>query len=124
MSSIEAEFTALCDAGKAILYIRSILSENGVDQNEAMTLFIDNNGTLLVGNAQQPTCQAQHMDIKHFPLLDLIECDLLIMKYINTSDNSVDALTEALARNFFYRYTKYILGQIIPSYTMAFAILD
>ena len=29
MSSTNAEFTAACDAGKAILYIRSIIEENG-----------------------------------------------------------------------------------------------
>ena len=67
MSSTEAEFTAACDAGKAILYVRSILNEIGVDQNEATTLFIDNNGALLMGNAQQPTRRTRHMDIKHFP---------------------------------------------------------
>ena len=55
MSSIKAEFTAACDAGKSILYIRSILDEINVPQDKATTLFIDNNGALLMAYAQQPT---------------------------------------------------------------------
>ena len=37
---MEAEFTAACDAGKAILYIRSILDEINVPQDKATTLYI------------------------------------------------------------------------------------
>ena len=55
MSSTKTEFVAACEAGKAILYIRSILEEINIPQNEATTLFIDNNGALLMANAQQPT---------------------------------------------------------------------
>ena len=66
MSTTKAEFTTACDARKAILYIRPILNEIGIDQNEATTLFIDNNGALLLDNAQQPTRRTRHMDIKTF----------------------------------------------------------
>ena len=120
LSSTEAEFTAACDAGKAILYVRSILDEIGVPQNEATTLFIDNNGALLMGNAQQPTRRTRHMDIKHFSLLDWIERELIIMQRINTSDNSADALTKSLGRTLHYRHTDYILGKLIPSYAAAY----
>ena len=120
LSSTEAEFTAACDAGKAILYVRSILDEIGIPQDEATTLFIDNNGALLMGNAQQPTRRTRHMDIKHFSLLDWIERELIIMKRIPTSDNCADALTKSLGRQLHYRHTDYILGKSIPSYAAAY----
>ena len=78
-SSTEAEFTAACDAGKAILYVRSILDEIGINQDLATSLYIDNNGALLMANAQQPTKRTKHMDIKNFGLLDWVERDLLIL---------------------------------------------
>ena len=123
MSSTEAEFTAVCDAGKAILYIRSILNQIGVNQNEATTLFIDNNGALLMGNAQQPTRRTRHMDIKHFSLLDWVERDLVFMKRINTTDNCADAMTKALGRTLHHRHNDYILGKIIPTYAAAYKTL-
>ena len=80
---------------KAILYIWYILDEINIPQDEATTLFIDNNGALLMANAQQPTRHTRHMDIKYFALTDWVERDLLIMKRINTTDNYSDSMTKA-----------------------------
>jgi hypothetical protein len=55
LSTTKAEFTAACDAGKSILYVRSILDEIQLPQEQATVLYIDNNGALMMGNAQQPT---------------------------------------------------------------------
>jgi hypothetical protein len=63
MSSTEAEFSAACNAAKSILYVYSILDELEVLQHHDTTLFIDNNGALMMGNAQQPTRRTHHMDI-------------------------------------------------------------
>jgi len=53
-SSTEAEFTAACDAGKMILFFRSILDDLGYEQADATVLYEDN-GALMMANAQQPT---------------------------------------------------------------------
>jgi dUTP pyrophosphatase len=116
MSSTEAEFSAACDAAKSILYVRSILEELEVSQHHATTLFIDNNGALMMGNAQQPTRRTRHMDIKKFVLIDWIEQDLLTMKYISTHDNYSDSMTKALGRQLHYRHFDYIMGRIRPNY--------
>ena len=116
MSSTEAEFSAACEAAKSILYIRSILDELGVQQYHATTLFIDNNGALMMGNAQQPTRRTRHMDIKKFVIVDWIEQDLLTLKYINTADNYSHAMTKALGRIQHYRHFDYVMGRDKPNY--------
>ena len=55
LSSTESEFTAACEAGESILYVRSILDQINLPQPDATVLYIDNNGALLMANAQQPT---------------------------------------------------------------------
>lgn len=117
LSSTEAEYTAACDAGKAILYVRYILDEINMPQESATTLYIDNNGALMMGNAQQPTRRTRHMDIKKFSLNDWIEKDIIIMKRIATKDNYSDGLTKNLGRQLFYRQFEYVLGKIRPSFT-------
>ena len=119
LSTTEAEFTAACDAGKAILYVRSILDEINTPQDTATTLFIDNNGALLMGNAQRPTRRTRHMDLKKFVLLDWIKRDLMIMKRVKTTDNSADALTKQTGRQLFYRHFDFIMGRIPPHYVKA-----
>lgn len=51
-SSTEAEFTAACDAGDMIVYFRSILEDLDSPQSEAMILYEDNNGALLMAYVQ------------------------------------------------------------------------
>ena len=43
-SSTEAEFVAACDGGKYILYLRSLLEEIGLQQEDATILYEDNQG--------------------------------------------------------------------------------
>ena len=115
-SSTEAEFVAACDAGKYILYLRSLLEEIGLHQEEATILYEDNQGALLMANAQRPTKRTKHMDLKHFGLQEWVQQDLLLLHRINTSDNYADALTKALARTLFHRHMNFIMGRIVPEY--------
>ena len=116
LSSTEAEFTAACDAGRSILYVRSILDEINMPQDSATPLFIDNNGALLMGNAQQPTRRTKHMDLKNFALLDWIERNLLILRRIASPDNFVDPLTKPMGKEMHLRHSEYLLGKRMPQY--------
>lgn len=49
------EFTATYDAGKVIPYVRCILDEIDKPQDEVTPLYIDNNGSLIMGSVQEPT---------------------------------------------------------------------
>ena len=116
LSSTEAEFTAAVEAGKYILYVRSILDEIGLPQDEATVLYEDNQGALLMANLQQPTKRTRHMDIRNFALQEWVQSDLLKLIRIDTSDNWSDVMTKATARTLFYRHMNYIMGKIVPEY--------
>jgi len=117
-SSTEAEFTAACDAGKMILFFRSLLDELGIEQTQATILFEDNNGALMMANAQQPTRRTRHMDIKKFALLDWVEQDLMILKTIKTAENAADGMTKPLGKQLFYRHAATIMGKRVPQYVL------
>ena len=118
-SSTEAEFTAATEAAKYILHIRTILQEIGLRQEEATILFEDNQGALMMANAQRPTKRTRHMDIKHFIIQDWVAEDLLCLHRIPTADNFSDAMTKALGGTLFYRHMNYIMGRIVPEYAKA-----
>ena len=115
-SSTEAEFIAAAEAGKNILYLRTIMQEIGLEQCHASILYEDNQGALLMAQAGQPTRRTKHIDIKYFALQQWVEQDLLIFHRINTTDNSSDALTKATPRSLFYRHNQHIMGKIKPQY--------
>ena len=116
LSSTEAEFTAAAEAGKYIKYVRSILDELGIEQDEATTLYKDNQGALLMANAQQPTKRTRHMDIKHFALQEWCKRDLIILHKIHTNGNWADVLTKPHGKVLFYRHMNHIMGRQTPKY--------
>jgi hypothetical protein len=117
MNSTEVEFTAAAEAGKYILYVRSLLEQIGIPQHHATILYEDNQGALLMANAQQPTKRTRHMDIKNFVPQDWVLLDLIQLDLITTADNYADIMTKATGRTLFYRHMNYILGKIPPKYT-------
>ena len=115
-SSTEAEFIAASEAGKSILYLRTIMQEIGLEQHDANVLFEDNQGALLMAQAGQPTKRTKHIEIKHYALQQWVQQDLITFHRISTSDNSADTLTKATPRTLFYRHNNFIMGRVIPNY--------
>ena len=108
---------AACDTGKTILYIRSILWDLDIPQEAATILYEDNNGCTAMGNAQKPTTQTRHIDIKYFTLCDWVERDLIILDRIDTSINMADHLTKALQPTLYHRHADFLLGHVPPAYS-------
>ena len=116
LSSTEAEFYALSEAGKLALYVRSILNELGMPQHIATSVYEDNKGCLHMTQNQKPTKNTRHVDLRHFAVVDWVAQDLLIVKKISTHDNSSDTLTKSLGKTLFHRHTDTIMGNRRPTY--------
>jgi len=117
LSSTEAEFTAAAEAGKTVLYLRSILQELGYPQYTPTTLYIDNQGALFMANAEQPTRRTRHMDTKTFALQQWTKEEKMTLQPLNTQRNISDHFTKALGRIKFYEQTDIIMGQRRPTWT-------
>ena len=111
LSSTEAEFTAASEAGKTILYLRSILRELGYPQHDPTTLYIDNRGALFMANAEQPTRRTRHMETKAFAIQDWIKEEHMVLKPIASSHNTADHFSKALGRTKFYQQTDVLMGR-------------
>jgi hypothetical protein len=102
-SSTEAKFMGGHDAGKMVLFLRSILFDLGIPQQAASIIYEDNNGdTAKKANAQKHTSRTRHMDIRYFSLVKWVERDLMILERIHTSINEADHFTKILDRTLFY----------------------
>ena len=77
LSSTEDEFVAASDARKMALYLHTLLDKIGVPHQEAFLLYEENSGAFLMAHAGNPTERTQHIDIRHFALLDWVERDLV-----------------------------------------------
>ena len=116
LSSTEAEFVAMADAGKAALYLRSILNELGILQNLPTTILADNAGAIAIANAHQPTRRTKHVELKHFAILQWTDEDKLHYQATPTEFNIADHLTKPLGRIKFYEQTDILMGRRRPQY--------
>ena len=87
-----------------------------MEQQHATVLYEDNQGAILMANAQQPTKRTRHMSVKNFALQEWCERDLIVLHKIHTKRNWSDAFTKAQPRLLFHRHMAHIMGKLIPKY--------
>ena len=116
LSSTKAEFIAACNAGKNCLYIRSILDDLDIPQEEATIIYEDNQAAIAMANSGKPTKRTKYVNTRYFALQSWVEQDLILLNSIPTNNNSSDALTKNTPKILFNRHMDYILGRSIPEY--------
>ena len=101
LSSTEANFYALAEAGKITLYVRSVLRDLNMPQNDATVLYEDNRCCLKMTQVMKPTRRTRHVNNRYFAILNWIDTDQLENKKIDTANNDSDVLMKALGRILF-----------------------
>ncbi len=115
-STTKAKFMAAYDTGKMILFVRSILWDLDIPQEATTVLYEDNDACIAMGNAQKPTPQTRHIDIKTFSLCKWVDRDLIYLERIDTSINMANHFTKGLQRALFHWHANFLLGHIPPKY--------
>ena len=70
-----------------------------------------------MANAQQPTQQAQHIEMKHFAILQWTEDKFLKYKKTGTAENFADNLSKNTGSIKFHEHMDIITGQRQPQYS-------
>ena len=98
------------------IYMRTLLNDLGLTQNEPTTLMIDNTGAVLMVDAGAPTRRTRHVDIRYFALLEWSDSGQLKAEAIPTDMNISDSLTKATGRIKFHQHADIYVGRVPPHY--------
>jgi hypothetical protein len=102
LSSTEAEYKALSDAGKEASWLinlcQEIFSNNVV---KTATIEIDNCGAIDLARSQvsQNGFRTKHMDLRLPFIRDLVKTKLITLKYVPLANNRSDFLTKPVGRS-------------------------
>jgi transposase InsO family protein len=101
LSSCEAEFYALADVVKELLWLKQFLAELGIPIDGPIVVGIDNQAAIAL--AQNPVShqRTKHIDIRYFFLREHIEAGTIKLQYVNTKDNVADLLTKNVSAAVF-----------------------
>lgn len=96
-SSTEAEYLALDQTGRDVLYFRHLLEEMGCGIEDATTIFCDNQGA--IRNAVNPlsVSKMKHVEVCYHMVRDFVEAGALKIVYVSTDENLADIFTKSIS---------------------------
>jgi hypothetical protein len=106
LSSTEAEYMALTDTLKEVLWLKQLLAELGFGQSGPVTIFEDNAGCIKLSKNPIILSRSKHIDIRHHFIRDYVELGTIKVVHKAGTEVTADALTKGLSREVFQKHTK------------------
>ena len=98
LSSCEAEYIALNEAGKKVIWLQKILKELGLIKYlpSPILIYEDNQGTIALAKNPEFYRQKKLIDIQYHWVRNIVLRKLITLEHISTVDQAADSLTKAL----------------------------
>ena len=96
LSSTEAEYMALSDSCRQLIWLKSLFAEIGCDI-ESLPLLGDNQGSEFLASNPIQERRTKHIDIRYHYIREKIESGDVQLYYVPSNDNVADIFTKNLA---------------------------
>jgi hypothetical protein len=95
LSTTEAEYIAITEAAKELLWMKKFLQELGLQQ-ESYLLYCDSQSVIHLSKNSTFNSRSKHIDVRYHWIRDVLDEKLLQIEKIHTDDNSSDMMTKTL----------------------------
>ena len=96
LASTEAEYMALSDAMKEVLWLRWLLTFLGNDQDKPTIVHVDNMGAIALSKNPEFHKRSKHIAVKYHRIREEQEAGHLLLRYIESTKQAADFLTKSL----------------------------
>ena len=103
LSSTEAKYMSISLDSQECVYLLSLVKSLGFDLDGTILLQADNHGRSSLLKTQSDRVEAD-IDIRHHFVRDLVEREVIQLRYIPTNQNIADILTKALGSPKFNQF--------------------
>lgn len=110
LSTAEAEYISLSLSISDVCWLRNLLLEIQPALNVKATIYEDNQATIQSICGNERLKRMKHIDLKYHFIKDIIEKEIVEIKYIPTTDQLADVLTKPLSKNVFQRLCESIFN--------------
>ena len=94
LSSAEAEYMALCAAAQGAAWLKQLLSELGMPQNDPIPVLEDNTACISMASKDAVSQRVKHIDIRYHFVRDVIRSGVISLVYCPTARQAADILTK------------------------------
>ena len=103
LSSTEAEYMALSDCSRQVVWIRQLLGENGY-QLGPIPIAGDNQGAIFISSNPVTERRSKHIDIRYHYIREVIAQGHIEVFFIDGNDNPADMFTKNLGHVKFLKF--------------------
>lgn len=105
-STMEAEYVALSEAASEAVWLRGLLSELGVESQQATTIFEDNRSCMDFVSLDKQSKRSKHIDTKRHHAKDLCSRGIIQLTYCPTDRMMADVFTKPLGPSKMFQFAK------------------
>ena len=102
-SSTEAEYMAMSDCSRQVVWVRNLLAELGYNVRH-IPLSGDNQGSIFIGSNPVTESRSKHIDIRYHYIREVYDKGIVDIFYIDGNDNPADIFTKNLGAVKFLKF--------------------
>ena len=101
LSTTEAEYIALSTATQETVWLRQLLLDFGVQQDQATTIMEDNQGAIFIAKNPVTHARSKHIDVRYHYIREALRDGTIDLQYCPTQEMTADILTKPLHKGRF-----------------------
>jgi hypothetical protein len=101
LSSCEAEYMAISDVVKEIMWMRILLEEIDIQVETPTIIYVDNQSAIKISENDSAHDRTKHIAIRHYYIRDCIDDGSVKLEWVRSEDQLADILTKPLTPSTF-----------------------
>ena len=111
LSSTEAEYFAISELTKEIMFVRQVLDSMGVLIELPIIIEVDNVGAIFLAHNSTTSQRTKHIDTRVHYIREFVEEGVLKIIFVKSADNDSDICTKNTVKEVFNRHSKKIITE-------------
>ena len=111
LSSTEAEWMALSEAVKDILFLKHLCESMRIQIARPITVRVDNMGAVFMSNNVTTSSRTKHIDIRSKFAREFVQDGVIIVRFVRTEDNDSDIMAKNLGSFLHQRHAKKLVRE-------------
>ena len=112
LSSAEAEWIALSEATKEILFVLQLFEEMKINVQLSVIVNIDNMGAIFMSKNVSTTSRSKHIDVRTKYVNEYVQDGVLKIDYVKQEENDADIFTKNLRSELHGKHAVRFIGNI------------
>ena len=109
LSSSEAEYVALAEAGKEIKFVVQVLESLKISVELPIVVKVDNIGAIHMSENPSTGNRTKHVDVKYHYIREMVIDEFVKIMFVRTDDNHADIFTKNVSADVLLRHRRHMM---------------